>query len=263
MSKADRTTKLTCSLDRVLGCMVAAISLTSLLLAGATSGFAQSPIASPTATPTGSAALAASSPLSARAGKSLTQPLWTDLTAEQKIALRPLYADWASMPVPQKRKWIEVTKDFGKMTVADQTKYQSRMSAWSALSPQQRAQARLNFADVTGQMTADERKSKWQAYQALSPEEKQRLRVAGKGEQTKSIALAPKPVASDRLAAVPKPIRTASVASGSVLNGKTSPKIALVAKPMSDSLTTMPATATPSAPSVQSLQPVQTPVTPP
>lgn len=175
---------------------------------------------------------AASAALQPRSGKSLTQPLWAELTVEQQTALRPLYADWASMPVAQKRKWLELAKGFSALAPADQSKYHSRVSAWSALSPQQRAQARLSFADATTQMSADERKSKWQAYQALSPEEKQRLRVAGKGEQTKSIALAPRPVASDRIAVTPKPTRvtasTALASGGNGQSGKTSAKIALV-----------------------------------
>ncbi len=167
---------------------------------------------------------------------SLTEPHWASLSVGEQTALRPLFAGWASMPTAQKRKWLQLSKGYPQLSAADQTKLHARMSAWSGLSPQQRAQARLSFADASGQMSADERKAKWQAYQALSPEERQRLRLVGKGEQTKGAALAAKPVAPDRLATVPKQSLSPSPhnpkASGVARSpGKASAKIALSSSP--------------------------------
>ena len=60
------------------------------------------------------------------------------------------------------------------MKPEDQATLHSRMTEWAGLSAQQRAQARLNFAEVK-RLPADERKAKWEAYQTLEPEEKAKL----------------------------------------------------------------------------------------
>ena len=66
------------------------------------------------------------------------------------------------------------------------------MTEWAALSPQQRTQARLNFAE-TKQLSPDDKKAKWEAYQALPPEEKRKL-AAGAAKPPPTAA-AVKPVA--------------------------------------------------------------------
>ena len=48
------------------------------------------------------------------------------------------------------------------------------MADWASLSPQQRAHARLSFNETKG-LGADEKKSQWEAYQALSLEDKKKL----------------------------------------------------------------------------------------
>ena len=48
------------------------------------------------------------------------------------------------------------------------------MTEWVALSPNQRSEARLNFAEAR-KLPPEEKKAKWQAYQALSAEERQKL----------------------------------------------------------------------------------------
>lgn len=81
-----------------------------------------------------------------------------------------------------------------------------RMSEWVALSPQQRAEARLNFAktrELSKQLTPEEKKAKWQAYQALSPEEKQKL-AAKASSKPAGAATAVKPVARQKLAVIPQ-----------------------------------------------------------
>ena len=82
------------------------------------------------------------------------------------------------MSEPQKRKWLEISKNYSALTPQGQATLNSRMNEWVALSPQQRAQARLNFGktkELSRQLTPEEKKAKWEAYQALSPEEKQKL----------------------------------------------------------------------------------------
>ena len=65
------------------------------------------------------------------------------------------------------------------MSGAEQDKLHSRMSEWAALSPQQRTQARLNFGE-TKRLSPDDKKAKWEAYQALPAEEKRKLAASAR-----------------------------------------------------------------------------------
>ncbi len=130
-----------------------------------------------------------------------TKPDWKELTAAQKQALSPLSQLWPSMTEAHKRKWLALSQNFSQLPDADKNTLQGRMREWAALSAQQRAQARLNFADAK-QLPQDERRSKWEAYQALSPEEKQKL-AAQKPTAKVGAALAPKPVSAEKLAVTP------------------------------------------------------------
>lgn len=134
-------------------------------------------------------------------------PAWNTLTPSQQLALKPLAANWANISTAQKRKWLEVSRNFPALPAAEQTKLHSRMAEWAALSPQQRTQARLNFAHAN-QLSPDEKKAKWQAYQALSPDEKQRL--AAYAAPKPGAAPAVKPVPSGKLAVIPtqRPVST-------------------------------------------------------
>ena len=122
---------------------------------------------------------AATAPAAASAKSDLSQkPTWSDLSAVEQAALRPLAANWNGLSASQKRKWQSVAKDFAKLPPAQQAKMHTRMREWSALSPQQRATARQNFAqnrESTDGLTPEQRKVQWQAYQQLSPEEKRKL----------------------------------------------------------------------------------------
>lgn len=130
-----------------------------------------------------------------------SKPYWHELTPAQKQALSPLTQLWPSMTEGHKRKWLALSQNFAQLSDADKNTLQGRMREWAALSSQQRAQARLNFADAK-QLPQDERRSKWEAYQALSAEEKQKL-AAQKPAAKVGAALAPKPVPADRLALPP------------------------------------------------------------
>ena len=136
---------------------------------------------------------------------SASKPLWADLTPPQQQSLKPLAATWNVISEPQKRKWLKISKNYAALSLTEQTTMHSRMNEWVALSPQQRAEARLNFAktkELSKQLTPDEKKAKWQTYQALSPEEKQKL-AANSTPRPAGAAVAVKPVAPQKLAAVP------------------------------------------------------------
>jgi hypothetical protein len=128
--------------------------------------------------------------------------LWTELTPEQHQALSPLAAKWDTLSEAQKRKWLALSRNFPKLSQPEQAKLHSRMTDWAALSPQQRTQARLNFGE-TQQLSPDDKKAKWEAYQALSPEEKGKL--AAGVTKPPATAAAVKPVTPRKLAVVPKP----------------------------------------------------------
>ena len=137
------------------------------------------------------------------------KPSWVELTLLQQQALKPLALSWNTISEAQKRKWLEVSKNYPTLSLADQTTLHSRMNEWVALSPQQRAEARLNFAktrELSTQLTPEEKKAKWQTYQALSPEEKQKLASTATPRPT-GAAVAVKPVAPQKLAAAPHAIK--------------------------------------------------------
>ncbi len=101
-------------------------------------------------------------------------PGWQALKPSQKKALAPLAPHWSQISVAQKSKWLAMSNNFDNLSPKEQATLHERMADWAALSPQQRAQARLIFNE-TKSLAADEKKTQWEAYQALSPEEKKKL----------------------------------------------------------------------------------------
>lgn len=152
-----------------------------------------------------SAAVKASGSVAPLTKTAASGPSWAELTPQQQQALAPLASSWNTISEPQKLKWLGISKNYRALTPEGQATLNSRMSEWVALSPQQRAQARLNFGktkELSRQLTPEEKKAKWKAYQALSPEEKQKL--ADKASPKPSgAATAIKPVAPQKLAVLP------------------------------------------------------------
>ena len=135
----------------------------------------------------------------------VSKPVWAELTVQQQIALRPLAPGWDTINEAQKRKWLEISKGYPSLTPEGQSIMHSRMTEWVGLSPQQRAQARLNFAktkELSNELTAEEKQAKWQSYQALSAEEKQKLAAKAAPKPT-GAATAVKPVSPQKLVVTP------------------------------------------------------------
>lgn len=157
------------------------------------------PAPATSAPPAPKSAVAASSPAQ-RVGS--PQPLptkaWGELSGSEQKALKPLAANWNTIDEAQKRKWLAISKNFDTLSPSEQTKLHSRMSEWVALSPKQRSQARLNFAETT-KVSPDEKLAKWEAYQALTPEEKKKL-AASASPRPPGAATAVKPVPPQKLA---------------------------------------------------------------
>lgn len=138
---------------------------------------------------------------SAPAAKQIvSKPLWRDLSARQQRALEPLAMQWDGLTEPHKRKWLAISRNYAKLSPAEQEVLHSRMTEWATLSNQERSQARFNFAEVK-QVPVDERKAKWEAYQALSEEEKREL--AARATPRPGAAASIRPVPAQKLVPLP------------------------------------------------------------
>jgi hypothetical protein len=176
------------------------------LLAGlstsASSALAQGMAASPAlTTPAAKASNSNTSSKNTGGLKIYSKPAWQDLTPSQQLSLKPLAANWNNLGEAQKRKWIAIAASYPSLAASEQAKLHSRMTEWVSLSQQQRDQARLNFAR-TKQISPTQKAATWQAYQALSPEEKKKLAVSAIPKPSGAAAAA-KPVPAQKLASVP------------------------------------------------------------
>lgn len=99
---------------------------------------------------------------------------WNDMKPAQQASLRPLERDWSTLDMRSKRKWLELSGRFPTLTPPEQARIQERMTAWSKMTPRERGEARIHFQQAT-QLPAQDRQARWDAYQALSPQQKQQL----------------------------------------------------------------------------------------
>ncbi len=177
------------------------------------------------------------------------RPLWSDLTEAQQQALAPLSEQWPTMNEPHKRKWLALSQNFSQLSADGQVTLQSRMLEWAALSPQKRAAARLNFAGVQ-QLPQDDKKAKWEAYQALSPEAKRKL-AAQQPQAVTGAAPVAKPVAASKL--VLPPAATANKPLPRIATDQLAPITLLpqAATPVTAPAASAPAPATSSAESTE------------
>ncbi|WP_374673488.1 DUF3106 domain-containing protein [Ideonella sp.] len=101
-------------------------------------------------------------------------PAWTQLNPAQQRALEPLQGEWDRLDAPRKQKWLEVASRFDRMSPQRQQRVRERMDEWARMSPSQRTEARLNYQQ-SKRLPAEDRQARWEAYQALSPEERAAL----------------------------------------------------------------------------------------
>lgn len=174
------------------------------------------------------------------AGKGLAVPAeqgvrWQDLKPAQQVALKPLQQDWSGIDAPRKQKWLQLVAKFPKMSPDEQSRVQARMAEWAQLTPIQRGQARVNFQEAK-QVSVQDRQARWEAYQALPPEQKRQLAAraapsasmpgpdlshkaaAASARTDKSTREAPQPksnlVPNPSFAASPKPVSPTVVQAG-------------------------------------------------
>jgi hypothetical protein len=180
--------------------------LTVVLCTAVTDAFAQTLQASAANPPAGSSAAPASASNSS----------WQSLQSSQKKALAPLAPHWAQISHAQKNKWLAMSNNFDNLSTKEQAILHERMAEWASLSPQQRAQARLNF-NQTKTLDADAKKTQWETYQALSPEDKKKLaaqQTTGiRGAATASQAASPNKVIPLSGKSIPAEAATKSTSS--------------------------------------------------
>jgi len=129
------------------------------------------------------------------------RPMWIDLTQAQQEALAPLSSRWNSMSEAHKRKWIALSHNFKSLSTEEQEKLHSRMAEWVGLTVQERIQARLNFGQ-TKKLAPEEKRAQWEAYQALTDEERKELATQAIVHPM-GAATPAKPVPARKLAMVP------------------------------------------------------------
>lgn len=141
-------------------------------------------------------------------GPAETKPSnWQRLSASERQALAPLSGTWDQLSPTHRKKWLEISRNFPSLQAQEQAKMHQRMREWALLSAEERARARLNFgktSEIARELSPAEKLAKWQAYQALPPE--QRLKLAERAK-TRNIgaAPAPQPIPAQKLAVLPAP----------------------------------------------------------
>ncbi len=110
---------------------------------------------------------------------------WGSLTRQEQNSLAPLAQQWPTMDTPARERWLRVAQRLPRMPAANQARVQTRMRAWAAMPPQQRGQARLNYERAQA-LTPAQRKARWQAYQALSPQQKQALALKARQDRRRA-----------------------------------------------------------------------------
>jgi hypothetical protein len=103
------------------------------------------------------------------------QALWSELTPPQQVALAPLADQWPQLSAEQQRDWLAVSHRYMSMSPIQRQVLQNRMTEWAELTPSQRDQARFNFNAIKSDLSAKERRAKWEEYRNLPPEEREQL----------------------------------------------------------------------------------------
>lgn len=163
-----------------------------------------------------------------QAVKTESQPTWAELTPLQQRSLAPLGATWKSLSAAHKAKWIALSANYPTLPAPEQQLLHSRMAEWTALSPQQRTLARLNFAE-SQKVAPDDKKAKWEAYQALPPEEKRKLAAGANAAKPPPPPTAPatQPVPQQKLVKIPRPRKDDGAARIAVVPGQVAPNTLL------------------------------------
>lgn len=127
------------------------------------------------------------------ASSSSGQTPWAALTSQQKRDLHPLQKEWVGLTADRQQKWLEVAARMPFMSNDERGRVRERMREWARMSPSQRGQARLQFQEVR-QWPSEDRQARWEAYLALTDDE--RTALAGQAQRGSSSVGALKPTAA-------------------------------------------------------------------
>ncbi|QAU34722.1 DUF3106 domain-containing protein [Janthinobacterium sp. 17J80-10] len=130
------------------------------------------------------------------------RPRWAELTLAQRQALAPLAAEWNDLDGIRKKKWLEIAARYAQMAPEEQQRLQTRMQEWTQLTPEQRRIARESYVRAK-KLDAGQKSAKWEMYQNLPHEEKQKL--VDKAERKKNVVNLPRPQADLSKPAATKP----------------------------------------------------------
>ena len=138
----------------------------------------------------------------------LSQPSWSELSAEQKRVLAPLSSEWDKMDGFRRKKWLGIAKRYQQLGPDEQARIQKRMTDWAKLTPEERKRARDKFRSLQNASPEkkEEVRSLWKEYKELPEDEKDRLKSSA------SSVSAPRPAPS-KTASQPKPQDPAKVSS--------------------------------------------------
>jgi hypothetical protein len=114
---------------------------------------------------------------------------WTSLSHTQRQMLEPLAHDWPVLGTSAQQKWIQLANRMPAMSLQERERISQRMKEWARLPPAERARARAKFQQAQGLTPPGQRKSQWEAYQALPQETRAAL-----SQRASSAAAAPPPI---------------------------------------------------------------------
>jgi hypothetical protein len=113
----------------------------------------------------------------------MLEPLWVDLTEQQKNALAPFAPEWNTWPTAEKKSWVALADRLPSMSPERQEKARRRILEWANLTPEQRRVARANYR-LAKERPAQKRVEEWQGYQSMTQEQREVLRKAGSTSNT-------------------------------------------------------------------------------
>ena len=113
----------------------------------------------------------------------MLEPLWVDLTEQQKHALAPFAPEWNTWPTAEKKSWVALADKLPSMSPERQEKARRRILEWANLTPDQRRVARANYR-LAKERPAQKRVEEWQSYQSMTQEQREVLRKAGSTSNT-------------------------------------------------------------------------------
>ncbi len=101
-------------------------------------------------------------------------PEWQALSGQQQRVLAPLASQWNAMDDTSRGKWAAVASRYDQLSPPEQQRFKERLAAWARMDPIRRGEARARYQQAQG-LSTQERQRRWQAYQALPPQEREDL----------------------------------------------------------------------------------------